>query len=149
MCHVQNTHTPTLTESQAETYGRMSEPLHMDGALGDRQDIRLGEPMSILASRLVARIIFQSAVNVFRCHRYGQIIWQEVCVKWGERESVFGWDPDRSGGQKWQTSYWMRTRGRRQILFSSTANDKQLWNRPDGSACEFPHSLSSGICDIS
>lgn len=36
MCHVK-IHTPTHAESQAETYGQASEPLHMEGAMGDRQ----------------------------------------------------------------------------------------------------------------
>lgn len=105
------------------------------GSNGWQTNIRLGEPMTILASWLVACTIFQSTVNVFRCHRYGQIIWQKVCEV---RESMFGWDPDWSGSQKWETSYWMCTQPRRQILFLSTTNDKQLCNLPDKWVCEFP-----------
>lgn len=74
---------------------------------GWQTDIRLGESMSILASWLAAWTIFQSTLNVLRCHGYGQIIWQKVCEVW--RESMFGWDPDWSGSQEWESSYWMDT----------------------------------------
>lgn len=99
----------------ATTYG---------GSTGWQTDIRLGEPMSILACWLAVWTTFQSILNVLRCRGYGQIIWQKTCEV--SRESMFGWDPDWSGSQEQESSYWMGTQSQSQTLLLSTANDTRL-----------------------
>lgn len=111
----------THTESQAETYGRASEPLHMEGAMGDRQTYGWMNQWASWHLDWLQWTIFQSTLNVLRCRGYGQIIWQKACEV--SRESMFGWDPDWSGSQEQESSYWMGTQRQSQTLLLSTAND--------------------------
>ena len=109
-----HTHTHTHAESHAETYGQASEPLHTEGAVGDRQTYGWLNQWASWHLDWLRGPFSEAHWNVLRCRGYGQIIWQKVCEV--RRESMFGWDPGPSGRQEQGSSYWMGELRQSQIL---------------------------------
>lgn len=93
----------------------------MEGATGERQTYGWVNQWASWHLNRLHGPFFQRTLTMLKCVGYRQIIWQKVCEV--SRETMFGWDPDWSGSQEQESSYWMGTQRQSHTLLLSTTTD--------------------------